>query len=789
MKTRFLGFTSTFAMMSVLFSDAAFAQDISHEHVTATTTLNHSSPYSIDQISDGISADCAPTCNGFTTDSKTGTISFSFDQPHDIDGIKIWNDVAVRKEGIKTFELEFKNAANTISSSHMFEAVSGQAEAQTFKFPKVQNVTSVNLIVLSSLLEDGPTSTTRTYRERIEVREVGFIGSPSAAVATGGDENSSGSGGGGILSGLGDITINFGGGGNNSGDGGGNTDALQDALTELEEEKNTLESEKATLESENADLDSRIDQLISEKTDLERRITSLEEQLAAVSTDDETGPLLEEIARLNDRIRILESREPVDNSGLLEDITRLNDRIRTLEAELEDARQTHNPVDPIPVDPNPKLVAEIAELKERIKPLDEEIIELKDRNKNQQELINKQIQIIKEPLKKIEEQEELIKTQADNIEQLNAEIDDLKSDPHPLTPSPGPWKAIAVALGLLSAGLGAVLLWRKPKSPQKLSLQTQDSLRRERPSKPLERPDDVGVLFSGSPLLAANVAAPLSTAGQLTASSLQMLSGQFAALRPAYQATGRIGYAQEGKPSGEDYAFGTGFLVSPNHVITNRHVHGFYSEYLTGADCGGIEFIAEKDKDASDFYEFDGNPPVLVPGLDIAIYTLAKSVNNREPIARIPLPTDSLEGREIVVVGYPDTFNPDDPELLKALEKDPVFAVKRISQGHIFRHSTDTDDPYGVQATVTENETTEFPMSAICHNASTMTGNSGSPILDAKTGELLGVHFAGYKIFNKKEAANLAMAIAYIVEQHDAHSPNLLSTKSHSKESTGLKTA
>ena len=90
---------------------------------------------------------------------------------------------------------------------------------------------------------------------------------------------------------------------------------------------------------------------------------------------------------------------------------------------------------------------------------------------------------------------------------------------------------------------------------------------------------------------------------------------------------------------------------------------------------------------------------------------------------------------------------------------------------------------------MTENETTEFPMSAICHNASTMTGNSGSPILDAKTGELLGVHFAGYKIFNKKEAANLAMAIAYIVEQHDAHSPNLLPTKSQSQKSTGLKTA
>ena len=69
-----------------------------------------------------------------------------------------------------------------------------------------------------------------------------------------------------------------------------------------------------------------------------------------------------------------------------------------------------------------------------------------------------------------------------------------------------------------------------------------------------------------------------------------------------------------------------------------------------------------------------------------------------------------------------------------------------------------------------------------------MTGNSGSPILDTKTGELLGVHFAGYKIFNKEEAANLAMAIELIVEKEMAYS-KIDDTQSELKESTGLKTA
>jgi len=130
----------------------------------------------------------------------------------------------------------------------------------------------------------------------------------------------------------------------------------------------------------------------------------------------------------------------------------------------------------------------------------------------------------------------------------------------------------------------------------------------------------------------------------------------------------------------------------------------------------------------------------------------------------LPIPTHDLDGREIAVIGYPDTHEPNNPEILAAFEENPVFAVKRISQGHIFRHSTDIGNPYGVEARVDKDETASFPMRAICHNASTLSGNSGSPILDIKTGELLGVHFAGHKIFNKKEAANLAMTIEQLTE-------------------------
>ena len=277
-----------------------------------------------------------------------------------------------------------------------------------------------------------------------------------------------------------------------------------------------------------------------------------------------------------------------------------------------------------------------------------------------------------------------------------------------------------------------------------------------------------GVIFATSPMLAGNVAAPLAPAGQLAAAQLQMLSGPYSILKDAYLATGRIGYAQVGVPSAEDYSFGTGFLVSDRHVVTNRHVHGLYGHYvLDKSDPGGIEFIAEKGKDASDFVPFNGKPPHLLPELDIAIYTLARPVKNRTPIRLKSIETDTLNGRDVIVIGYPDTHTPEKEDILNLVEDNPIFAVKRISQGQIFRHSTDTDAPFGVETSVSETKYSEFRMPAICHNASTMGGNSGSPLLDIKNGNLLGVHFAGFKVFNREEAANLAMAISQLTQNKE----------------------
>jgi len=338
----------------------------------------------------------------------------------------------------------------------------------------------------------------------------------------------------------------------------------------------------------------------------------------------------------------------------------------------------------------------------------------------------------------------------------------------PGCPTGPPYKLIAGALALLLLS-GAVLLVFSRRQAGAAKLKPQGAgvrpfkFSRSMLARP-EKPDQHGVVFANSPLLAGAVApgpAPLAPAGQMVPSGLQTLTGQYAALKPAYKATGRIGGPQEGVPTNDDVSFGTGFLITDRHIMTNQHVYEFYKHYLTGPDCGGIEFIAERDRDASDYVPFNGEPPLIIPDLDIAIFTLARAVTDRTPIDRVAIPTMELDTREVITVSYPCPFEVDDT-ILSLVEKDPVFAVKRLSQGHVFRHSTDNDTPFGVQVTVDAQINSAQSLLAICHNASTLGGSSGAPVLDLD-GKLVGVHFAGDRAFNGEEAANLAMAIENLV--------------------------
>ncbi len=248
--------------------------------------------------------------------------------------------------------------------------------------------------------------------------------------------------------------------------------------------------------------------------------------------------------------------------------------------------------------------------------------------------------------------------------------------------------------------------------------------------------------------------------GMAFAASPMLLGGlppALAAIKPVYDAVGRIGFAQQGKPVGEDESFGTGILISERHILTNRHVWEMFKHRLASPEPTGIEFYGEKESDKTDFVPFSDKPPICLEGWDAAIFTLDRAPENRRPVTITPRPAEQLNDLDIVVVGYPQAHRMTE-DIAEVTEKEPIFGVKRYSEGKIFRHSVDIENPYGVEAAVESVINPSETMRAVCHNASTLGGSSGSAVICKKTGELVALHFGFDSAYEWEEAANFAVA-------------------------------
>ena len=327
----------------------------------------------------------------------------------------------------------------------------------------------------------------------------------------------------------------------------------------------------------------------------------------------------------------------------------------------------------------------------------------------------------------------------EKIDNLQNEMQDLKNLPKPLS------KAVLIGGGLGGLGLGALagLMIGRRRHNKTCDLHLPPLKREEEEKDPKDGSDlsnlKKGMAFGASPMALGGL--PMS----------------LAAIKPVYDAVGRIGFAQEGKPTGEEDAFGTGILISDIHVLTNRHVWEMFKDRLAGDQGAGIEFHAEKDKDKTDFIAFDGAEPVCIHGQDAAIFTLSRKPEARAPVTFAPRPMKQLNDLEVVVVGYPQAHRMT-PDIAAVTEDNPIFGVKRYSEGKIFRHSTDIDTPYGVEAAVSEIINPARTLRAICHNASTLGGSSGSAVICKKTGDLVALHFGYDTAYDWEEATNFAIA-------------------------------
>lgn len=221
----------------------------------------------------------------------------------------------------------------------------------------------------------------------------------------------------------------------------------------------------------------------------------------------------------------------------------------------------------------------------------------------------------------------------------------------------------------------------------------------------------------------------------------------FSQCQQVYDAVGRIGERQNGVPTGNEKAYGTGVLVSNRHILTNHHV---YSQMQYNPVSGvGIEFGAEKDTDFTDFVEISNRPAIEIPKYDAVLLTLAEPVLGRAPVKMIKKKVNSLQERDIMVIGYPMTRSDMRPRL--------ILATKRYAQGKIFRHSTDQSKYLTVSVGAHPSVGEDVYMEALCHNASTLPGNSGSAVVDQTTGELIALHFGSDYAYRDGESANFAI--------------------------------
>lgn len=177
---------------------------------------------------------------------------------------------------------------------------------------------------------------------------------------------------------------------------------------------------------------------------------------------------------------------------------------------------------------------------------------------------------------------------------------------------------------------------------------------------------------------------------------------------------------------------GTGFVVGPNLLMTNRHVAQIFAEglgdrqvrYISGR-AAGIDF--KRDTQAGAVFKINGIK-MIHPYWDVAILEVEGLPPGLKPLPLAVADARDLAGKNVVVIGYPafDTRNPSDVQT--GLFRDR-FQVKRLQPGKL-QGPADTDSFGKV-------------VSAATHDCSTLGGNSGSALLNLETGEIVGLHFAG----------------------------------------------
>lgn len=199
--------------------------------------------------------------------------------------------------------------------------------------------------------------------------------------------------------------------------------------------------------------------------------------------------------------------------------------------------------------------------------------------------------------------------------------------------------------------------------------------------------------------------------------------------REKIRAVGRINVP------GIKYA-GTGFVVGPNLLMTNRHVAAFFAQGLgsrvdfqTGQSAS-IGFYHEKGGTQTESLKIE-KVVMIHPWWDMAVLEVSGLKDDRIPLVLDTTDPEMLIDRNVVVIGYPG-YDPEGDQEFQRVQASVFrsdYYVKRFQPG-VFRERKDV-------------ESYSRMVSAVTHDCSTLGGNSGSAVIDVENGTVVGLHFAG----------------------------------------------
>lgn len=181
-------------------------------------------------------------------------------------------------------------------------------------------------------------------------------------------------------------------------------------------------------------------------------------------------------------------------------------------------------------------------------------------------------------------------------------------------------------------------------------------------------------------------------------------------------------------------AWGTGFLVADGVVMTNRHVvNGFHDVdgYLFTLGAPRLDYLEEDGN--PDHAEFAIKSAKVHDQVDLALLHVEPLPGSPDPPPPLRLAGSApQDGINLYAAGYPVAPGATPPEVLAAIFGNK-FGVKRLQPGKLMK--------------------VEAGAPRLQHDASTLGGSSGSPIVDIERDLVIGLHFSGmYKKENNAVA-------------------------------------